>query len=330
MNILVTGASGFIGTNFIPKLIENNHNVTLLVRNIEKAKRKFQDKVNYIVGDVTKKETLIDCCKDIDIVYHLVAKVGNQLPNKKNNEEFDYINVQGTKNIVSEAKKYNVKKFIYVSSIAAIGIVKKCPINEKSKASPYLPYQTSKYKTEKYLLSEYEQCEFPVIILRPTKVYGIGANENVYLTQIKLCKKGINLLVGMGENYISNIHIKDFCKALLNCIEYGKTGEIYILSGPDSISGKDVGKIIENRINTKVHNVRVPKYLMMSLAFLEERLLLFLNKKPIVTLKNIEATSYDRIYDLEKAKKELNYDPTISMKKGMTEMIDYYMENKII
>ena len=137
MNILVTGASGFIGTYFIPLLIENKHNVTLLVRDIGKAKEKFQDRVKYIVGDVTKKETLIDCCKDIDIVYHLVAKVGNELPNKKNNEEFDYINIQGTKNIVAEAKKYNVKKFIYVSSIAAMGIVKKCPINEESKASPY-------------------------------------------------------------------------------------------------------------------------------------------------------------------------------------------------
>ena len=65
MNILVTGGSGFIGKYLVPRLIESNHNVTLLVRDIEKAKKLFENKVNYILGDVTKKETLIDCCKNI-------------------------------------------------------------------------------------------------------------------------------------------------------------------------------------------------------------------------------------------------------------------------
>ena len=83
---------------------------------------------------------------------------------------FNEINVQGTKNVIEKAKKYNIKKFIYVSSTAAMGIVKETPINELSKCTPYLPYEVSKYNTEKFLLKEYEENNFPIMILRPTKV----------------------------------------------------------------------------------------------------------------------------------------------------------------
>ena len=154
MNILITGGTGFIGKSFVPKLIKKENNIYLLVRNIDKAKKIFGDSVNYIIGDVTKPESLIGCCENIDIVYHMVAKVGNQLPNEKIYDEFYKVNVIGTKNLVEEAKKANVKKFVYVSSIAAMGIVKEDIIDENSKCNPYLPYQKTKYEAEKYLLNE--------------------------------------------------------------------------------------------------------------------------------------------------------------------------------
>ena len=323
MNILVTGGSGFIGKYFVTKLIE----LTLLVRNIERAKELFGNKVKYIVGDVTKKETLVDCCKNIDIVYHLVAKSGNELPTKRNMKIFNEINVQGTKNIIEEAKKYNIKRFIYVSSTATMGIVKETPINELSKCSPYLPYEVSKYNTEKLLLKEYKENNFPIMILRPTKVYGIDAKDKICSIQMKLCKYGINLIIGVGENKISNIHVKDFCNALINCISFGKIGEIYIVSGPDSISAKEIGKIISKKINKKVLNIRIPKFIIKSIAFLEERIFILLKKKPIVTSKNIEALSHDRIYDLKKAKEQLHYLPQISMEQGINEMLNSYIKD---
>lgn len=85
MNILVTGGTGFIGEYFIPQLLEKNHSVRLLVRNIEKARRLFGDSCEYFLADINDKKSLKGCCDGIDIVYHMVAKVGNQLPTEKNN-----------------------------------------------------------------------------------------------------------------------------------------------------------------------------------------------------------------------------------------------------
>ena len=101
-----------------------------------------------------------------DIVFHLVAKSGNDLPTKENFEIFRKINVEGTENIIAECT--NVKKFIYVSSTAAMGLVKENPISEKSKCNPELPYQVSKYEAENLIRKKCKD-NFPGIIVRPSK-----------------------------------------------------------------------------------------------------------------------------------------------------------------
>ena len=155
MNILITGGTGFIGEHFVPELLKDNHSIRLLVRNIDKAKKLFGDKCEYFVADINDKEALKGCCDNIDVVYHMVAKVGNELPTEETLRQFREVNVEGTRNIVEEAKKANVKRFIFVSSIAAMGIVHEDVITEKSKCTPYLPYQISKYEAENMLIEEY-------------------------------------------------------------------------------------------------------------------------------------------------------------------------------
>ena len=330
MNILVTGGTGFIGNFFIPVLLEKKHNVTLLVRNLDKAKEMFGDKVKYIKGDITDEISLKGCCNNIDIVYHMVAKVGNQLPNESVYKEFEKVNVIGTKNLVKEAQKSKVRKFIYVSSIAAMGIVEEKIIDEKSKCNPYLPYQKTKYEAEQFLNDQYIKNKFPIIILRPTKVYGEGEPEYSYLTQVKLCNKGINFIIGMGENFISNVCVLDLVDALEKCIYNGRLGETYIISGKDSISAKEMTTTISKVLNKKIINIRVPRFLMIACAFVEERFFLMLKKKPIVTVRNIQAVSKNRIYDLSKSKKELKYNPKISMKDGLEKMVKWYQKENVI
>ena len=79
----------------------------------------FGNTCDYHIGDITDRSSLKGCCDGIDIVFHLVAKSGNDLPTKENFEIFRKINVEGTENIIAECT--NVKKFIYVSSTAAMG-----------------------------------------------------------------------------------------------------------------------------------------------------------------------------------------------------------------
>jgi Nucleoside-diphosphate-sugar epimerases len=327
MNILVTGGTGYIGEHFIPELIDRGHKVRLLVRNIEKANKIFGTQCDYHIGDITDKDSLKGCCDSVDIVFHMVAKVGNELPSEENFAAFRKVNVEGTRNIIEESK--DVKKFIFISSIAAMGIVKENPINENSKCSPYLPYQITKYEAEQAIL---ERCKegFPGIIIRPTKVYGVGEHEYSYLTLAKLCKKGIFPKVGRGHNYTSNIYITDFVQALVKLVDNGVLGETYILTSDESIDFVESGKIIAEVMGKKIAVIPVPAGFMIFAVTIEESILNFMHKKPIVTKKNIEATLTDRIYDVSKAKREIGFLPEISIEEGIRKTVNWYVEKGLL
>lgn len=329
MNILVTGGTGYIGEHFVPELIKAGHKITLLVRNIEKGRKLFGDTCDYCMGDVTDKASIVGCCEGIDIVYHMVAKVGNQLPSDEEFKAFRAVNVEGTRNIVEEAEKSCVLRFIFVSSIAAMGIVKDNPISEKSVCSPYLPYQVSKYEAEQLIIKRIENG-FPAIIVRPTKVYGVGEHEYSYLLLARLCKKCFFPKVGNGHNYTSNIYITDFVQALVKLVDNGVIGETYILSSDSSIGFVEAGKTIAETMGKKIYIISVPSCLMVAGATIEEKLFLIFGKKPIVTKRNIEATITDRIYDISKAKKEIGYSPEVKMKDGISKVVKWYKELGII
>lgn len=327
MKILVTGGTGFIGGYFVPMLLEKGHKVRLIVRDEEKVKKQFGNKVEYHIGDVTDKESLKGCCDGIDVVFHLVAKSGNELPTKENFELFRRINVGGTENILAECG--NVKKFIYVSSTAAMGLVNDNPITEKSTCKPYLTYQVTKCEVEE-LIKKKCQEGFPGIIIRPTKVYGINEKEYSYLTLAKLVKKGMFLKIGSGHNYTSNVYVSDFTQALTNLVDRGVLGETYIISSDASIDFIESGKIISEELGAKLRVVKVPACIMVAAAAVEERLFIMLGKNPIVTKRNIQMTIQDRVYDISKAKREIGYEPKMTMENGIRTVIRWYRDKGLI
>lgn len=327
MKILVTGATGFIGGYFVPLLLNEGYQVRLLVRNREKARNMFGDMCEYHVGDVTDRESIKGVCEGIDIVFHLVAKSGNELPTEENFTVFRKINVGGTENLLEECQ--GIKKFIYVSSTAAMGLVKDCPITEKSKCGPYLPYQVTKYEVENLLRNKCKEG-FPAIIIRPTKVYGIDEPNYSYLTLAKLVKKGIFLKIGSGNNYTSNIYVSDFARALTNLVDHGDIGETYIVSSKESIGFIESGKIMAEELGVKFRIIKLPSWLMVTAAAIEERLFTMFGKTPIVTKRNIQMTMQDRVYDISKAEKEIGYSPEVTMENGIRTVIRWYKQKGLL
>lgn len=327
MKILVTGSTGFIGSYFIPMLLHQGHTVKLLVRNEEKARKLFGNTCDYHIGDITDRSSLKGCCDGIDIVFHLVAKSGNDLPTKENFEIFRKINVEGTENIIAECT--NVKKFIYVSSTAAMGLVKENPISEKSKCNPELPYQVSKYEAENLIRKKCKD-NFPGIIVRPSKVYGVNETNYTYLTLAKLVKKGFFLKIGNGHNYTSNIYVHDFARFLVCLVDNGRIGETYIVSSDKSIDFIESGKIIADELGIQLRVVKISPYIMLMASSILERIFTVLGRKPVVTRRNIQMTLQDRVYDVSKVKREVGFTPEVSMEEGIRKVIRWYKKKGIV
>lgn len=225
-------------------LKQDGHNVLVLCRDVNKAKRLLGNSANIIIGDVTDSSSIFGCCDGIDVVYHMVTKVGNELPSDEILDAFRNVNVEGSRNMIFEAQRAGVKKFIYISSIAAMGIVRNAIITEESPCDPYLPYQISKREAELLILDEFKKNNFPAIIIRPAKVYGYGEREYSYLSLAKLCKKGSSPKVGFGQNPVSHLYITDLIETLRILVDKGDFGRIYTLAS-EFIHEGDNGFVIQ-------------------------------------------------------------------------------------
>jgi len=131
-----------MGTYLVPILLDQGHNVRLLVRDMEKAHKLFGDKCEIVNGDIRDRETLKGLCDGIEIVYHMAALMGHDSPSNEAFEKFRKVNVDGVQNIIHAAKEGNVNKFIYISSTAAMGLQNLVNIDEETESEIDLTFTT--------------------------------------------------------------------------------------------------------------------------------------------------------------------------------------------
>ena len=133
MKIVVTGGSGFIGTNLI-KSIKNKHEITVLDINPPKL-----ENISFVEGNITDQKFVEESIKDFDIVIHLAAAVGVSYTDNEPVKTLDF-NIQGTKNVLRACEKNNIKKLIFSSSSEIYGEPLHLPISEDDPAIPITTY----------------------------------------------------------------------------------------------------------------------------------------------------------------------------------------------
>lgn len=329
MRILVTGATGFMGSMLVPELIRQGHSVKILVRDRNIALKKFGASCDIIEGDLTDKKSLINCANDIDIVFHLAALMGHDLPSDEAFKRFRKVNVLGTKNLVDSCKKSAVRKFIYISSTAAMGLLKEPTVNEHTECRPFTPYQVSKYEGERVVKKAAKEFDLPSIIVRPSMVYGPGFKGD-FLTIAKVCKTGFFPKIGLGDNLSPALYIDDLIQALISFIDHGVTGETYIISSEESYPLKEAVLAIANTMNKKIHFIYAPVWLAVTGAKILEMLCKVFRKKAPVTARNIKSTVTNRIFDISKAKQDINFEQKVTLQEGLKETVKYYIEEGFI
>lgn len=329
MKILVTGGTGFMGTYLVPLLLSQGHKVKLLVRNVQKAQELVGDRCEIVHGNIEDIATLEGICDGIEIVYHMAALMGHDSPSKEAFEKFRRVNVEGVRNIIRIAKKGNVRKFIYISSTAAMGLQNVVNIDEETECRPYTPYQVTKREAELLILDEVKKNQFPAVIVRPSMVYGPGFKGD-FLTISKVCKTGFFPRIGRGKNLSPALYIEDLAEALMRFIDHGKIGEIYLLSSNQSYSLEDTVRIIGKAMGRKICFVYIPKCLALLAADILEKICRILKRNPPVTKRNIESVSQDRIINISKLCRELNFEPNITLSEGLPKSIEYYLSQRYL
>lgn len=253
MNFLVTGGMGFIGSNFIRKILtETDYQVTNLDKltyaaNIENLKDLESNKnYSFIKGDINDSRLLKKIINDFDIVINFAAEshVDNSL---KNFQPFIETNISGTANLLNSSLNSNIKLFVQISTDEVYGQIFDGKFSEKSILNPRNPYSSSKAAAEMFVNSFKETYGLPTIITRSSNNYGpYQFPEKViplFITNLLESKKVP--LYGAGKQIREWIHVDDNCNGILTVIEKGKKGEIYNISSDEELTNFELtNKII--------------------------------------------------------------------------------------
>ncbi|MFC2128446.1 NAD-dependent epimerase/dehydratase family protein, partial [Bacteroidota bacterium] len=281
--ILVTGATGYIGTKIVLQLADSGYFVHALYRSLSKTSDLKHPNIRLFEGDILNVQKLEKAMESCTGVFHIAAFAKASSIDK---DIFYRVNYTGTLNVLDTALKYNIKKVIFTSTAGVYGPSTSEIINEQTKRTVefFFEYEKTKWLAEEKI-KEYVQKGLNVIVVNPTRVYGPGliSESNALTKMIKSYYEGKwHTIPGDGNTIANYVFIEDVVNGHINAYLKGIAGEKYILGG-ENISYITFFKTIQEVSGKNYFLVKIPRLLMLFFAQILKIVSLFSGKPPLIT-----------------------------------------------
>jgi len=327
MKALITGGTGFIGKVLTVELLKRGNEVAILTREKRKLSNWTEKKLEIFEADICVPVSLGKLAfqkKNIDTIFHLAASL-DYFGGKK---ELFRINVKGTSNLLNWARENKVKKFIFISSIEAMGMVTRedIPVDESYTCKPVSTYGMSKLEAEKKVRKFAEENNLEFVILRLGNVYGPGSQAFVLPIANAILRED-NLgrfLPVFKDRYLHPVYIEDVIDGIIRAAQKNNLNGTYILAGEEYVTIETLFGLIAKELGVDIDfqmkkNLKDVVYLN-----LRNRLHKFLKKADLLTYFTAgQRKMLHRAYSIEKAKKQLGYAPKVSLNDGIAKTIKW-------
>jgi len=327
MNILVTGATGFIGTHLTRALLAQGFHCTCLVRPTSNIVELTElDNIRIVQGDIADKASLKNTMADVQVIYHLAGQIGEWgVPDEK----FFAVNVEGTRNLLEAANSGGVKHFIFFSTPGVQGKGHASASEELPYNPPHI-YEFTKAEAEKIVMAFSEKGgNLQVTIVRPDFVYGPGDLRRLPLYRAIRDRKFF--LIGNGMTLLHPTFIEDaaqgFCLLANNPVAFG---QIYNIAGPRTMTVREYGQTIAKALDVPLPRLRLPILFARSLAKLFESASRINGRAPLLSLSKVDFLTKDHGSDISKAVRQLGYRPRIDFREGIRRTIDWYSQRGLL
>jgi nucleoside-diphosphate-sugar epimerase len=316
--VLITGASGFVGSHLAEALVEKNIKVKLLVRASSRLPFKLVPGMELCYGDVTDFESVRKAAKGVKAIYHLAGILRGS-----NYTKLERVNAEGTRNVCRAAgEQKGLKKFVCVSSLSAAGPARTGkPLEEKDPCEPVCAYGRTKLLGEKIALGFTKK--FPVTVLRPGAVY--GPRETDIFAYFKMVRQGLVFLPGISQK-VSFIHVADLVDAILRAAHSTKTnGQIYFVSDGKSYSWEEFAGYVGKALNKTYFTIKVPMGIVKIVAGLGEIAEKITGKASMVNLDKIQEAYFPMwVCSNRKLKRDLGFQPRFEIQRGIEDAVRFY------
>jgi dihydroflavonol-4-reductase len=329
--ILVTGATGLVGSHLLVSLLQENYNVKALYRNskhIQKVKNIFAykkqlelfDKINWVEGDITDIPSLNVAFENVTIVYHCAALISFD---PKDEEKLRKVNIEGTANVVNCCIDFGVKKLCHVSSIAALGDTKEgeTVITEETDWNPeklHGDYAISKYGAEMEVWRGFQEG-LEVVIVNPGVIFGYGFPNQGSSILFKSLKKGLPFYT-RGKTGI--VAVEDVVSCMIQLVQKNINGQQYTLVA-ENPTLETILNVIADSLGIKKPSIYANKTLTRIAWRLDWFLSKIMGKKRSFTRATSKSSHSIDIYENSKIKSELDF-AFLDMKKYLTTLSQHY------
>lgn len=333
MNLLITGATGFLGQRILFDIFNDNFfnewNIYALVLPNDKFEndiRKYE-KLKILYGDITKIDDVINATKDIDIIINSAGLISYW---KKDYQKLLNVNYKGVENILFSVKKNKVKKIIHISSVGAIGFFKDGTLANEDTAFNYpknLYYMHSKYLGQKLVEKEILENNLNAIILCPASIMGPG-DPDIRTPHNQIYKKVYNnSMFGCFIGGLAVVDVRDITQIILKNLKNDYPKGKYLIVGKNLLY-RDVIKTIEKYSMKKTYPFPIHPLILSIVGFILEIISYITNKKPLLTYAYGKLSGWKAYYSNEKSIKIFNH-TYIDFEKTIEDSCKYF-ENKFL
>ncbi len=326
MKVLLTGATGFLGSNLLKELNHQGFEVRIMNRKGSDLSLIEDQKFESINGDITDKSSVEEACKGCEGVFHLAGLIAYD---PRQRALMERVNIGGTQNVVDACRNNGIQRLLYLSSVVAIGAsFDKKPLDENS---PYnvshlnLGYFETKHAAENIVREAALKGDFHASMINPTTIYGPGdALKGSRKTQLKVAKGNFKFYTSGGVNVV---HVDDVLHCILKAYEKGENGERYIV-GSENILIKELFERIANIAKVEPPKTLMPNFLVHGIGHLGD----FMNKiglKGPITSENAWTSTLYHWFDSSKAQKAFSFTPKPA-NEALEESIRWSKENGLL
>lgn len=327
MKVLVTGGTGFIGSNLTRRLVDLGHKVNVLVRPGSNLGKIAGLEVEKTSGDLGDYQSLVKAMNGRDVVFNLAAG----LPyHKLSSEEYTLANDIGVKNIVQACLKAEVKRLVHVSTVGVYGATLVSGVDESAPLNLTDHYSRTKALGDKHILEAVKAHGLPAVIIRPTIAYGPGDTRPGFLNLFVLIKKRMFVPVGGGENYFHTIYIENLVDGLLLAASHKNViGEDFIIGDDPCPKMKEIIQTIARVEKTPMPIFNIPTSVAF-LAGLVGDIARLIGLPFPLNIQRVRFITQNRRYITHKASKKLGYKPKIALEEGIKRTYLWYQKHGFV
>jgi dihydroflavonol-4-reductase len=323
MRAFITGGTGFIGANLVRLLLQEGYEVRALVRPTSCLDNLQGLEVEIVKGDLNDSELwqqMIGC----QVLFHVAAHYSLWQADR---EQLYRHNVLGTRNILAAARKANLERSVYTSSVAAIGVGANGQIVDETHQSPIEKlvghYKKSKYLAEQEAVQAVQEGQ-DVVIVNPSSPIGPWDIKPTPTGDIilRFLRRQMPFYLDTGLNFID---VRDVARGHLLAWERGKVGDRYIL-GHQNLTLKELLDRLAQLTGLSAPQRSVPAWLPLSVAWIDEQILAPLGKSPSVPLDGVRMAKQRMYYDASKAVRELGL-PQTPLTVSLKDAVDWFLSH---